>query len=109
MKRVYDVAGSTRKGCRVVLNGKQLPISCFQDYVNLSLGGRTEAPAPCIYERVSDRWEVGVSITDGAFQQVSFVNSINTVKGGTHVTHVTEQLVDAILKKARAKNRGGIE
>eukprot|EP00927_Polykrikos_kofoidii_P014494 TRINITY_DN16362_c0_g1_i1.p1 TRINITY_DN16362_c0_g1~~TRINITY_DN16362_c0_g1_i1.p1 ORF type:complete len:1658 (-),score=351.35 TRINITY_DN16362_c0_g1_i1:129-5102(-) len=107
MKRVFDLAGSTNKRCRVILNGKQLPITCFQDYVQLYLGN--EESQPCISERVNDRWEVAFSVSEGAFQQVSFVNSINTTKGGTHVAHVAEQVVDAILKAVRAKNRGGME
>ncbi|XP_062109563.1 DNA topoisomerase 2-like [Humulus lupulus] len=36
-----------------------------------------------ITEKVNDRWEVCVSLSDGQFQQVSFVNSIATIKGGT--------------------------
>ncbi|PHJ15103.1 dna topoisomerase [Cystoisospora suis] len=56
------------------------------------------------------RWEVVISSTDGGqFQQVSFVNSICTTKGGSHVTHVIEPLLSAIVKKANAKNRGGME
>eukprot|EP00929_Paragymnodinium_shiwhaense_P044864 TRINITY_DN22_c0_g1_i1.p1 TRINITY_DN22_c0_g1~~TRINITY_DN22_c0_g1_i1.p1 ORF type:complete len:1434 (-),score=498.53 TRINITY_DN22_c0_g1_i1:234-4535(-) len=110
MKRVHDIAGSTNKKVRVALNGKKLPISCFEDYIKLyvdpSKGGEG---APVIYERCSDRWEVGVSISDGGFTQVSFVNSINTIKGGTHVTHMSEQLIDDILKEVKKKNRGGIE
>jgi len=113
MKRVYDIAGSTPKRCRVNLNGKKLPIKCFEEYVGLflrnTMPGAGEAPLPCAYERCSDRWEVGVSITDGTFQQVSFVNSIATIKGGTHVVHVTDQLVEAILKVVKGKNRGGID
>ena len=38
------------------------------------------------------RWEVVLAPSDGHFQQVSFVNSIATTKGGTHVTHVTDQI-----------------
>eukprot|EP00930_Biecheleria_cincta_P009214 TRINITY_DN11090_c0_g1_i1.p1 TRINITY_DN11090_c0_g1~~TRINITY_DN11090_c0_g1_i1.p1 ORF type:complete len:1408 (+),score=413.95 TRINITY_DN11090_c0_g1_i1:74-4297(+) len=113
MKRAYDLAGSTNKNVKVVLNGKKLPVCKFEEYVNL-YSGQTRAPegegaAPVIYERASDRWEVAVSISDGSFQQVSFVNSINTIKGGTHVTHVTDQLIEAILKVVKSKNRGGIE
>lgn len=56
------------------------------------------------------RWEVVISASsDGQFQQVSFVNSICTPKGGTHVTHVTDPLVQAILKKVNAKNKKGME
>merc|ERR1719424_1016927 len=100
-KRVYDIAGSTSKRCRVKLNGNLLPICCFEDYVGFFLKdaqGPAGEPAPCVYERCSDRWEIAVSLTDNTFQQVSFVNSIATVKGGTHVAHVSDQLIEAILK-----------
>ncbi|XP_062099150.1 uncharacterized protein LOC133805067 [Humulus lupulus] len=40
-----------------------------------------------ITEKVNDRWEVCVSLSDGQFQQVSFVNSIATIKGGTLTIH----------------------
>lgn len=39
------------------------------------------------------RWEVVVSYSATQFQHVSFVNSIFTSKGGTHVTHVTDKLI----------------
>ncbi|CBZ55157.1 hypothetical protein NCLIV_055820 [Neospora caninum Liverpool] len=56
------------------------------------------------------RWEIVISSTDGGqFQQVSFVNSICTTKGGSHVTHVLEPLLAAIVKKANTKNKGGME
>lgn len=35
---------------------------------------------PVAFEKVNDRWEVGVGISDGQFQQVSFVNGICTVR-----------------------------
>lgn len=43
------------------------------------------ACAPC-------SWEICVSATDGQFQQVSFVNSICTSKGGTHVDYLVNQI-----------------
>eukprot|EP00928_Gymnodinium_smaydae_P001475 TRINITY_DN10542_c1_g1_i1.p1 TRINITY_DN10542_c1_g1~~TRINITY_DN10542_c1_g1_i1.p1 ORF type:complete len:444 (-),score=103.35 TRINITY_DN10542_c1_g1_i1:2-1249(-) len=117
MKRAYDIAGSTTKKVRVVLNGKELPIKSFEDYVQLYLGGKTtsvgedgeEGPPPVVFERGNDRWEVGISVSEGSFNQVSFVNSINTIKGGTHVQYITEQLVEAILKVVKSKNKGGID
>merc|ERR1719217_1973596 len=48
-------------------------------------------------------------MTEGQFQQVSFVNSICTTKGGTHVSHIGDQLIEQILKVVKSKNRGGIE
>lgn len=113
MKRAYDLAGATNKKCKVILNGKQLPIKSFEDYAALYFGSSSttaeNGPPPLIYERCHERWEVAISLSEGQFSQVSFVNSINTIKGGTHVTHITDQLVEAILKVVKSKNRGGIE
>lgn len=51
-----------------------------------------------------------MAISDtGAFQQVSFVNSICTLKGGTHVAHVTDQIVEEIAKKVNRENKSGME
>lgn len=61
------------------------------------------APDARVYERVNDSWEVCVSLSDGQFQQVSFVNSINTIKGGTHVAQVTDQVAKFLLAKAQKK------
>ncbi len=44
-------------------------------------------------------------MSEGQFQQVSFVNSICTVKGGTHVNYVTDQLVKAITEKIKKKDK----
>jgi DNA topoisomerase-2 len=109
MKRAYDIAGSSNKRVKVNLNGKQLKITNFEDYVKLYLPKNGEGDDTLIYERCNDRWEIAFSLSDNQFSQVSFVNSINTIKGGTHVAHVTDQLVDAILKVVKSKNRGGME
>ncbi|KAJ7662030.1 hypothetical protein DFH06DRAFT_1325353 [Mycena polygramma] len=46
-------------------------------------GGATIAKPNGIYERIPNRWEVGlaVAVLDGQFQHVSFANSISTTKG----------------------------
>jgi len=105
-KRVVDAAGSTNKRCQVFLNNVQLSISDFKEYVELYFDS---SETPRIYDKWGDRWEYVVAISDGQFQQVSFVNSINTIKGGTHVTHVADQFVEAVQKKANSKNRGGMD
>uniref|UniRef100_A0A8C9GX84 DNA topoisomerase 2 n=1 Tax=Piliocolobus tephrosceles TaxID=591936 RepID=A0A8C9GX84_9PRIM len=62
-----------------------------------------------IYEKQS-RWEIVISKSDGSqFQQVSFVNSICTIKGGSHVNYIVDQLLNSLSKKANAKNKGGME
>ncbi|CAE7816482.1 TOP2A [Symbiodinium sp. CCMP2456] len=110
-KRVYDVAGSTAERCSVFLNGEKLDVKNFRDYCDLYL--LTRQGVPQIYEKCSDRWEICVSLTETGFHQVSFVNSICTIRGGTHVTHVSDQVVEAILEKVRLqskeKMKGGVD
>lgn len=59
--------------------------------------------APIVYERFHERWEVAFAPSEGQFQQVSFVNSIATTKGGTHVEYITKQLVDGIIENISKK------
>lgn len=106
MKRAYDVAGSTNHKVKVNLNGKKLPVSTFEEYIKLYVN---QQQSEIVYEKCTDRWEVAFCISDNGFQQCSFVNSINSIKGGTHVAHITDQLVEAILKVVKSKNKGGIE
>eukprot|EP00931_Biecheleriopsis_adriatica_P072603 TRINITY_DN46_c1_g1_i1.p1 TRINITY_DN46_c1_g1~~TRINITY_DN46_c1_g1_i1.p1 ORF type:complete len:1267 (-),score=369.54 TRINITY_DN46_c1_g1_i1:40-3531(-) len=110
-KRVYDVAGSTVDKCAVHLNGEKLDVKNFRDYCDLYL--LTRQGVPQIFEKCSDRWEICVSLTESGFNQVSFVNSICTIRGGTHVTHVSDQIVEAILEKVKAQSKekvkGGVD
>ena len=77
--RVYDMAACTPADLAVSLNGTTLKIKTFEKYMDLYLGSKDECPR--VFETVNDRWQVGVGLTEGHFQQISFVNSINTLKG----------------------------
>ncbi|KAI9436960.1 DNA topoisomerase II [Lactarius indigo] len=115
-KRVYDMAG-TVKDVKVYLNDERLKVKGFKQYIEMYLnsaaeaaaensGGAAQAKQTIIYERISDRWEVGFAVSDGTFQHVSFANSISTIKGGSHVNYVADQiaknLITAITKKNKA-------
>lgn len=84
-KRVYDIAGVTDGKVGVMLNGKKLDVKNFVEYTNLYLKGKKMVK---VIEKKSERWEVVCSLSDGQFQQVSFVNAICTSKGGTHVDYI---------------------
>lgn len=63
-------------------------------------------PYPAVFEKVNDRWEVCVTVSDsGQFQQVSFVNGICTMKGGTHVNAVADEIAGKILEKIKKKEK----
>ncbi|RFU77270.1 dna topoisomerase ii [Trichoderma arundinaceum] len=115
-RRVYDLAG-TMRGVKVQLNGELIKIKDFKSYCDLyakSIAGERsmeEGGSPtCTVEIDKDkghpRWEVGFTVSDGTFQQVSFVNSIATTTGGTHVNYVADQIT-AYLLKAVTKLRKG--
>eukprot|EP00934_Nitzschia_sp_Nitz4_P007169 Nitzschia sp. Nitz4//scaffold1_size375055//264446//269078//NITZ4_000304-RA/size375055-augustus-gene-0.688-mRNA-1//1//CDS//3329541129//7159//frame0 len=108
-KRAFDIAGSMAsrpgKKLQVTLNGKKLPIKSFQDYLKLFDG----INPPVAYEQVGDRWEVGVSSTDGTASQISFVNAICTSKGGSHVALIADQIGAHLVNTIKKKNKGGAE
>ncbi|XP_075033225.1 DNA topoisomerase 2-alpha [Mixophyes fleayi] len=109
-RRAYDIAGSS-KGVKVFLNGKRLPVSGFRSYVDLHVKNKldeTGNPLKIIHEVVNDRWEVCLTMSEKGFQQISFVNSIATTKGGRHVDHVADQIITKIIDVVKKKNKGGV-
>lgn len=61
-----------------------------------------------VHEIINDRWEIAFCISDGNFNQVSFVNSIATTVGGTHVDYVANMLVGKITEQIKKKNKKAI-
>ena len=109
-KRVYDMAGCTDKSVAVFLNGTKLPVKGFQSYVKMctkSLEAKFGSSRRIEHITVNDRWDVAICASDGAFEQVSFVNSIWTCKGGTHVDYITDQACKHLEKVIASKNKKG--
>ena len=114
-RRVYDMAGTVR-GVKVYLNGEQIKLKDFKAYCNLYAKAiaaeRTEEEGgnpTCTVEvdtKSGRRWEIGFTVSDGTFQQVSFVNSIATTSGGTHVNYVAEQITASLLKTLNKRKKG---
>ncbi|KDP43495.1 hypothetical protein JCGZ_16782 [Jatropha curcas] len=107
-KRVVDMAGCLGKTVKVELNGKRVPIKSFQDYVKLYLDSDAESGSDTpksFYQKVGERWELCVSVTEGQFQQVSFVNAIATIKGGTHVDYITNQITNYLVGVVNKKHK----
>ena len=58
-------------------------VTGFRSYVDLYVKDKldeTGVALKVVNESVSDRWEVGLAMSEKGFQQVSFVNSIATTK-----------------------------
>ena len=109
-RRAFDVAASTR-GVAVFLNGQKLPVKNFKDYIDLYIKDRNDdsgTPMKICYENCGERWEVAVTLSEKGFQQVSFVNSIATTKGGRHIEYVTDMIIKQVMDTIKKKNKGGI-
>ena len=95
-KRVYDIAATLPK-VKVYLNDKLIEENTLRKYINLYYQNEN-----IIYES-SKEWQIGIIyIPDNGFEQVSFVNGINTFNGGTHVNYIINNIIkklDVITKK----------
>ncbi|XP_019745044.1 DNA topoisomerase 2-alpha isoform X2 [Hippocampus comes] len=109
-RRAYDIAGCT-KGVRVFFNSKRLPVTDFRSYVNLYVKDKvseTGNELTVVHEVVNGRWEVCLTVSEKGFQQVSFVNSIATTKGGRHTDYVADQVVSKLIDVVKKKNKAGV-
>ncbi|ODV94073.1 hypothetical protein PACTADRAFT_50962 [Pachysolen tannophilus NRRL Y-2460] len=126
-RRVYDICGSV-SGVDVSLNGKKLKIKGFKQYVGMYVKALEEArnptpavkteddtpqptstpPPTIVHQVINDRWEIAFAVTSDSFKQVSFVNSIATTSGGTHVNYLSDMLVKEITEAVKKRNKKAI-
>ena len=101
-KRAYDVAAWTAGSVNVYLNDVLIECNSFDDYVNMYFSHPEENPR--VSEKVNDRWEVIVALSDDEkFSQVSFVNGVNTIRGGKHVDYITDQIKKTLAEQISKK------
>ncbi|KAK6455269.1 DNA topoisomerase II [Scheffersomyces xylosifermentans] len=117
-RRVYDLCGTVRD-CNVYLNDKKLNIRNFKSYVEMYVNaikkttpeimdenGAVKNYTTIVHEVFNDRWELAFAVSDGSFNQVSFVNSIATTAGGTHVKYVSDQIITKLVETMSKKEKG---
>ncbi|KAF2690204.1 type II DNA topoisomerase [Lentithecium fluviatile CBS 122367] len=113
-RRTYDMAGTLR-GIKVYLNGERVKVNSFAKYMEMytkairTEQGNDDKEKDVIITDRHDRWEVGFAVSDGSFNQVSFVNSIATSSGGTHVNYIADQIIEKLLAIVNKKNKGGVK
>lgn len=103
-KRTYDIAAFTNKKVKIIFNDKTLEVNSFSDYVDLFLENPDLRKEKIIIEE--DRWKVAISSSPfDCFTQVSFVNGIHTMNGGTHIKYVTDPIIKKITEKYQKKSK----
>lgn len=113
-RRVYDLAGTSR-GVKVWLNGERIKVTNFKKYMEMYTKAikrergdeAVNDASEVIVDTPDARWELGFAVSDGNFQQVSFVNSIATTSGGTHVNYIADQVCTKLMEIVKKKNKGG--
>lgn len=95
-KRAIDAAACNPK-LRVTFNNVHYQFSSFADYCRMYT-------QDVIYDE-SDRWKIGVAASSGEFQHVSFVNSVETTDGGTHVESIAQQIVESLRDRIKKKHK----
>lgn len=94
------------------LNGERVEVKNFEQYIKMYQMESTSANTKenkIVYCKAGPRWEIGVGVSDGHLQQVSFVNSICTSKGGKHVDYIAQKLVDYLLPVLKKKTKKDVK
>jgi DNA topoisomerase-2 len=94
-KKIVDAA-ACNPAVKFYVNGERINVRDFGDYIGLYSD-------EYVYDDTED-WKVGVSASDG-FEQISFVNSVETYQGGTHVFYVMDQITEAVRAFIKKKHK----
>lgn len=109
-KRCLDAAACNPKlkvQVDIISNRKQssntIKFRKFEDYIKLYVGENE-----FFYEQSND-WKIGFSKSSSGFNNVSFVNSVHTKDGGTHVDYITNQLVNHLREMISKKYKVAVK
>jgi len=98
-RRVVDAAGCAAGKLQVILNGHDVSMDSFADYVNLYR--KDKVSSKMCYTKIGSRWNVGIGLSDrSSFVSISFVNGMVTPRGGTHVNVIINQVIKRIQERA---------
>lgn len=95
-KRLYDLA-ACNLGISCTLNGKSITFRSFKDYALMYTDN--------IFFENSKNWKIGIGHSTTGFQAISFVNSVETKDGGTHVNQISWQIINWLRDKIQQKHK----
>jgi DNA topoisomerase II len=91
-RRLNDISGCNPK-LNVYFNGIKIQVNHLKDYGKLLFDSKS-----FFYKKLNEHWEllIGPSLKENEFTQLSFVNSIATIHGGTHVNTILYSVIKLI-------------
>ena len=92
--RTIDISGTSNNKLKVYFNDTKIESNNFKSYIELYY-----PPKQCeLYYDINERWQVGVIYKpDAGGDVISFVNGINTFRGGTHCNHVMDNIIKVLI------------
>lgn len=101
-KRTIDIA-ACNPNIKIYFNEELIQIKSFNDYVNLYVENTF------VETNKEKSWSIGISSSKEGFKQVSFVNSIETYDGGTHIDYVLNQIISQLREFFQKKHKVDIK
>jgi len=107
--RIIELAALVHKDVKVTWNDSVVTSNNFEKFIKLFLRDGMTGYA---YEECGYRWEIGVILSNHLYsdeeelpedKHISFVNGINTKKGGKHVESVTRKVLGDFCEFAKTK------
>ena len=79
-------------------SSNRLKFKDFKDFISLY------NPGEFFYEKSKD-FRIGIATSDSGFKNTSYVNSVHTKDGGTHVDYITNQLISQLREMIHKKHK----
>ena len=95
-KRCMDLS-ATNPSLLIEFNDEKFAFKKFREYISLYVND-------FFYEE-SQGWQIGIGYSENGFQQVSFVNGVETKDGGRHVDFISNQLSDWLRAEIKRKHK----
>ncbi len=95
-KRCMDLS-ATNPALTIDFNDEKFSFKKFKDYVSLYV-------EDFFYEE-SNGWQIAIGYSENGFQQVSFVNGVETRDGGRHVDYISNQLTEWLRNEIKKKHK----
>lgn len=99
-KRLIDIA-ACNPNLRIQFNKEKFKFKTFKEYADLYVPNT-------LYER-SENFEIAFAPSTSGYQSISFVNSIETKDGGTHVNFIMNQTIEKLRQMIYKKHKVDIK
>lgn len=95
IKKIVDAAACNPL-VKFYVNGDRIAVQDFDDYVALY--------TDTFVSDITPDWKVAISSSDG-FEQISFINSVETYQGGSHIEYVMIQITNRLREFIKKKHK----